>query len=83
MDFCRGCHESLVESIEIKNNFGCFKSCPECSRRAGYHIFYVYEDFGMRNMGDGRCIVQSWCPGCRLDDGITPEIQFVCNTVKS
>lgn len=38
---------------------------------------------GMRNMGDGRYIVQSWCPGCRLDDGKTPEIQFVCNTVKS
>lgn len=83
MVLCSGCAGSLIESVDVENEYGVFKSCPECSRRAGYHIFYRFEDFGMRNMGDGRYIVQSWCPGCRLDDGITPEIQFVCNTAKS
>lgn len=48
------------------------KSCPECSGRAGHHVFYGEDHFGRRNMGDGREIVQSWCPACRA--GTLPDV---------
>jgi hypothetical protein len=61
-----GCGVALNESVTaIAASGQRFKSCPSCSSRAGRHQFLPEADFGMRNMGDGRHIVQSWCPECR------------------
>lgn len=78
MDICPACQNSLHESViaEVGNEY--YKSCPSCSCKNGSHVFYRYQDFGMRNMGDGRYIVQSWCPGCRLQQGVYPEVAFAC-----
>lgn len=79
MTVCEFCNTSLNESVLAVDAGGNqFKSCPKCSSDAGCHVFYRYDDFGMRNMGDGRHTVQSWCPGCRSDDGIRPEVTFNC-----
>ena len=75
---CSTCQQSLHDSVVIERNGEVFKSCPSCSSNAGIHVFYKYDDFGMRNMGDGRLIVQSWCQGCRLQDGMKPKLVFKC-----
>ncbi|MHC2596515.1 DNA-directed RNA polymerase subunit RPC12/RpoP [Kluyvera sp. 1366] len=77
-DVCVTCQNSLHDSMVIEKNGEMFKSCPSCSSKARLHIFYKYNDFGMRNMGDGRFIVQSWCRGCRLQDGAHPHKEFTC-----
>jgi hypothetical protein len=59
------CGESLDDSITMTAGGDRLKSCPECSRRSGAHQFHPEGHFGTRNMGDGREIVQSWCPECR------------------
>ncbi len=76
MSSCSSCDGSLNDSIFIESRD--LKSCPHCSALAGHHIFYRCEDFGMRDMGDGRYILQSWCPGCRSHDGIRPTVQAEC-----
>lgn len=78
MSACSGCGSSLIDSQEIELDGVTYKSCPNCSNNAGKHIFYRYEDFGMRNMGDGRHIVQSWCPSCRSDENPSLEVEFTC-----
>ncbi|PQQ30391.1 hypothetical protein C6H64_10080 [Photorhabdus luminescens] len=78
MDVCSGCHEPLHDSVVAEVEGKIYKSCPSCSTAMGQHVFYRYEDFGMRNMGDGHYIVQSWCPGCRVKDGNKPDICFTC-----
>lgn len=78
MAACSGCKESLKESLVAEDGGNIYKSCPKCSADAGYHIFYKYEEFGMRNMGDGREIVQSYCPSCRLPDGQVLTPVFTC-----
>lgn len=77
-DVCSICQQLLHDSVIIEKDGEVFKSCPSCSGNAGTHVFYKYYDFGMRNMGDGRLIVQSWCPGCRLQDGMKPNLVFKC-----
>lgn len=77
-DVCATCQNLLHDSVVIEKNGEVFKSCPSCSSKAGSHVFYKYNDFGMRNMGDGRFIVQSWCPGCRLQDSAHPHKEFTC-----
>lgn len=42
-----------------------YKSCPECSRRAGKLVWYRLDEFSHRTMGDGKVIPQSWCSPCR------------------
>ncbi|WP_411833744.1 hypothetical protein [Pseudoxanthomonas mexicana] len=54
------------------------KSCPECSGQAGRHVFYPESHFGMREMGDGRRIVQSWCPDCRSRHPSTAQPAYTC-----
>lgn len=78
MDICCGCSGSLHESLSAEDEGQQFKSCPKCSVEAGYHVFYKQEDFGFRDMGDGRHIVQSWCPSCRsnLSPALPPA--FIC-----
>lgn len=78
MDMCPTCQDSLRESVVAEVDGEHYKSCPSCSCKSGYHVFYRYGDFGMRNMGDGRYIVQSWCPGCRLEQGAYPPVAFTC-----
>ncbi len=77
-DICSTCQQSLHDSVINEKDGGVFKSCPSCSSKAGTHVFYKHDAFGMRNMGDGRLIVQSWCPGCRLEDGVYPHKAFKC-----
>lgn len=77
-DVCSTCQQSLNDSVIIEKDGEVFKSCPSCSSKAGTHFFYKHDDFGMRNMGDGRFIVQSWCQGCRLQDGMKPKLVFKC-----
>lgn len=64
---CNGCQRPLRESIKFEQNGQIYKSCPECSGNAGHHVFYRLDDFGDRDMGNGRIIPQSWCPACRSD----------------
>ncbi|KAA1187299.1 hypothetical protein F0L16_12825 [Photorhabdus heterorhabditis] len=78
MDVCSSCNCSFHDSIVAELEGKLYKSCPSCSVSIGQHIFYRYEDFGMRDMGDGLHIVQSWCPGCRSKDGHTPDVCFTC-----
>lgn len=78
MVVCRGCKYLLSESQEIEIDGELLKSCPKCSSNKGVHIFYRYEDFGMRDMGDGRHIVQSWCPSCRSDEYPSLKTKFTC-----
>lgn len=60
-DVCSTCQQSMHDSVVIKRNGEVFKSCPSCSSKAGTHVFYKNDDFGMLNMCDGRLIVHSWC----------------------
>lgn len=77
-EVCSTCQQPLHDSVVIEKNGEVFKSCPSCSSKAGTHVFYRYDEFGMRNMGDGRLIVQSWCPGCRLQNDFKPSSTFNC-----
>lgn len=72
------CQQSLHDSVMIEKDGEVFKICPSCSNKTGTYVFYKYDDFGMRNMDDGRFIVQSWCQGCRLQDGMKPKLSFIC-----
>lgn len=67
MSTCSGCAKPLRRSLTVQHEEGLLKSCPECSGRVGAHVFYRLEDFGDREMEDGRIIPQSWCPACRSD----------------
>ena len=62
---CSVCEQSLSHSREVEQDGVEYKPCPKCSADAGVHVFYKTIDFGYRDMGDGRHIVQSWCPACR------------------
>ena len=62
---CGHCALPVAESLEVPG----LKSCPECSRRRGEHVFHrLPEDFGTTaarvtsRHDDGR---QSWCAACR------------------
>lgn len=70
--------QPLHDSVIVEKDGEVFKSCFSCPCKAGTHVFYEHDDFGMRNMGDGRFIVQSWCQGCRLPDGMKPKSVFKC-----
>lgn len=60
------CGGRLDESQYSTDSLGNrFKSCPRCSQISGHHVFYIIEEFGERDMGDGRVIVQPYCPSCR------------------
>ena len=63
---CAACGEPLNESVIIVDGEGkpLLKSCPNCSERDGRHVYFKYEDFGFRMMGEHRR-VQSWCAPCR------------------
>lgn len=76
MSKCGSCAKPLRRSLKVMREGVSLKSCPECSGRAGYHVFYRLEDFGDREMEDGRIIPQSWCPACRADvpSSISPFI---------
>ncbi len=59
---CSGCGDSLKRAKWVNG----YKSCPNCSKNRGYHVFYEVDDFGTRNMGGNRGIeYQSHCKGCR------------------
>ena len=58
---CPRCGQSLNRSRYEQNE--AYKSCPGCSVRAGVHVYYAYDYFGMRMMDILR--VQSYCPDCR------------------
>lgn len=72
------CGEPIREAIVMKTANERLKSCPECSGRAGHHVFYREDIFGMRNMGDGREIIQSWCPECRGGTRPTRAADYEC-----
>lgn len=65
---CAACSEDLRDSQYQQSGKSSasqrWKSCPHCSERDGVHVFYPYEDFGFRDMGDA-VRVQSWCGSCR------------------
>lgn len=50
------------KSYEIEHT-----DCPKCGKKANSYD-EVERDFGYRNMGDGRIIVQSWCSECRIEE---------------
>ncbi len=50
------------ESYEIQHT-----QCPNCGKEANSYE-EVENEFGYRNMGDGRTIVQSWCRECRIEE---------------
>ncbi|HHW4627650.1 TPA: hypothetical protein ACUW8I_001265 [Yersinia enterocolitica] len=75
---CSGCDASLSDSLIAEEEGKVYKSCPSCSEKVGHHVFYRYDDFGMRDMGDGRYIVQSWCPDCRFKEPPVLQVSFEC-----
>lgn len=78
MESCAVCSYSLNDS-QVKEQKGEeYKSCPKCSVDAGVHMFYKTKDFGFRDMGDGRHIVQSWCPSCRSGENPSVPLAFKC-----
>ncbi|ASE41978.1 hypothetical protein CEP69_03880 [Citrobacter braakii] len=79
MSKCGSCAKPLRRSLNVMLEGVPHKSCPECSGRSGYHVFYLLEDFGDRVMEDGRIIPQSWCPACRSDVPSSVSPSFVCN----
>ncbi len=78
MGICAVCECSLNDSQDAVHNGVDYKSCPKCSADAGVHVFYKTEDFGFRDMGDGRYIVQSWCPSCRSGENPSIPEAFRC-----
>lgn len=78
MERCSSCSDPLRDSLHAEHEGQEYKSCPKCSANAGYHIFYKIEEFGDRDMGDGRHIVQSWCQACRSDLKPTLQPSFTC-----
>ncbi|OTA14163.1 hypothetical protein Xvie_03941 [Xenorhabdus vietnamensis] len=78
METCSGCGYSLRDSQVVESTDILYKSCPKCSSEAGRHVYYKYEDFGMRTMDDGRYIVQSWCPSCRSSEMPVTPPEFTC-----
>lgn len=62
-ELCR-CGEPLNHSVNRLVNGQHIKSCPNCSERAGHHVFYRAGEFGQRRM-QGTVRIQSWCRGCR------------------
>lgn len=72
------CGEPIREGIVMTTATGRLKSCPECSGRAGHHVFYREDTFGMRDMSDGREIIQSWCPECRGGNRPTQAPAYEC-----
>ncbi len=72
---CPVCGELLAESMTTDDS--AFKSCPECSREAGRHVYRPSPaEFGMRNNG-GRIMIQSWCQHCRAKTPPPPPA-FLC-----
>lgn len=78
MAMCAVCECSLNDSQVLEDGSKEFKSCPKCSVEAGVHVFYKAEDFGFREMGDGRHIIQSWCPSCRSGENPSIPEAFRC-----
>lgn len=78
MATCAVCECSLNDSQVVEHGCKEFKSCPKCSVDAGVHVFYKTEDFGFRDMGDGRHIIQSWCPSCRSGENPSIPEAFRC-----
>lgn len=78
MGVCAVCGCSLNDSQDAVHKGIDYKSCPKCSADAGVHVFYKTVDFGFRDMGDGRHIVQSWCPSCRSGDNPSAPEAFRC-----
>lgn len=76
---CSACGDDLGDSQNVLGGSGEveWKSCPECSRRGGIHVFYRFEEFGFREM-KGRPHVQSWCPRCRSKQPAT-DYAFLCS----
>jgi hypothetical protein len=72
------CGETLRQSVTMKTRSERLKSCPECSGRRGRHVFYREEAFGSRDMGDGREIIQSWCPECRAGTAPSGTSAYEC-----
>ena len=77
MSIC-SCGAPIRESLTIITRTARLKSCPQCSGRAGHHVFYREGTFGMRNMGGGREIIQSWCPECRGGNQPTRRPDYEC-----
>ncbi len=46
--------------------YGDYAECPHCGKIA-YGEDEIEEEFGYRNMGNGRVIPQSWCKECRAN----------------
>lgn len=44
--------------------YGEYAQCPCCGKTA-YNKDEIAQEFGYRNMGDGRYIPQSYCRACR------------------
>ena len=62
------CGELLHISLSGTSESGLqTKSCPECSRRAGHHVYHLLDQFGRRER-DGVLFAQSWCKACRAMD---------------
>lgn len=78
MNGCPGCKAPLNESLYALDNGVEYKSCPRCSENAGHHIFYKSSYFGIRDMGDGRSIIQSYCPSCRAGQHPAIAPSFTC-----
>lgn len=79
---CTSCSQELTDSQIVRSSQPgddvIWKSCPNCSVLRGVHVYYDYEDFGFRDMGDDRVLIQSWCAPCRSAQApVTPS--FVCS----
>lgn len=69
MAVCRTCKKDIAQARYVLLGEQVYKSCPECSKRVGEHVFYPCpEDFGMtkKRMTDNNPLgLQSHCTKCR------------------
>lgn len=76
--FCKCCGKPLRDAI----SWGEYKSCPNCSRMQGEHVFYRRDDFGYtekretENNPEG---IQSWCARCRATHGNAQPCGIKCH----
>ena len=78
MATCPQCYVELHISCYIRNET--YKSCPNCSKELGRHVYYPVAYFGERHHDDGTPFIQSYCPPCRGRSGQLgdPQLRVFC-----
>lgn len=78
---CPCCGKPIKESLYLFNGQKLLKSCPECSKREGKHIFHQCPgEFGFRTV-NGHQIIQSHCGKCRSNSRDVSFEGIICDEI--